>query len=128
MLPRVYDQMMTDISYRQPYPDTNRSRWQPHALWQAVREVVANDLFTEVPVLRAEEYVEVSRSEKLHQLANQMLGLSISYAAIEGCRADMFDSAIMDQAAMLKEKSKNPDRPLAERLKNATAKYWHLVM
>ena len=127
MLPRVFDKMMTDLSYRRPCPDTNRSRWQEHEIWQTVRELLASDLFTEVPTLSAEEYIEISKTEKLHQLATQILGLSITYAAIEGCRAELFDSAIMDQAAMLLERSKNPDRPISERLEKAAAKYWHLV-
>ncbi|MGJ8621943.1 MAG: hypothetical protein ACSHW1_04140, partial [Yoonia sp.] len=74
------------------------------------------------------EFERLFRDDFLEVLCLAAQFLDLSYAAIVGCRADLFDREVMYQATMLKEMAKNPDRPIAERLQNAKAKYWHLVM
>ncbi|MGJ8624075.1 MAG: hypothetical protein ACSHW1_15045 [Yoonia sp.] len=126
-LPVIFDEMLTDMSYRRPCPDTNRSRWQTHEIWQAVREVVKIDLFTDVPTLSAKEYVEIKKFQKLDEIATQILGLSVSYAVIEGYSAKRFLPALSRLVGLLERMAKYSKRPLDERFKQAEAKYQHLI-
>ena len=126
MLPRVLLKMMDDISYCQPAPDTNRSRWPNHSIWQAVRHVVASDLFIEVPTLSPEEYIEIKKAQKVDELATQTLGLSISIAAVEGCGANDFDAFLKGLAEQLSDKAGSSHRSLLGRLSVAAKKYRYL--
>lgn len=127
MLPRMLLKMMDDVSYCQPAPDNNRSRWPNHAIWQAVRHVVASDLFVDVPTLAPEEYIEIKKEQKLDELATQILGLSISIAAVEGCNANDFDIFLKRLTGQLSDKVNSAHRSLSERLGVAAAKYKYLT-
>ena len=127
LLQRVFMKMLDDINYCQPCTDTNRSRWRNHAIWTAVRDTVANDLFTDIPTLSPEEYVEIKKDQKIDELTIQALGLAISVAAIQGCTADNFDDFVERFCCTLEDKSTDPHRPLHERLIKAHDKYRYLV-
>ena len=126
MLPPVLLKMMDEITYATPSPDTNRSRWPNHEMWQAVRQVVANNLFETVPTLSPEEFVEIKKAQKLDELATQTLGLTISMAAINDCTAADFETFLAGLTVKLTEKADGSRRSLAERLGEAGAKYRYL--
>ncbi|MBQ2262880.1 MAG: hypothetical protein II336_16125 [Loktanella sp.] len=126
LLRRIFLKILDDIKYCQPCPDTNRSRWPSHAIWQAVREVVANDLFDALPTLSPEEYIEIKKAQKLDELATQTLGLTISMAAIDGCTVAEFEAFLAGLPMKLTKKADESHRSLAERLSDSGAKYRHL--
>lgn len=127
LLPKVFETMMTDIRYCEPSNDTNRARWSNHAIWNAVKLAVQDNLFDHVPTLAPEEYVEIKREQKIYELQTQMLGLAISLAAIEGTPAFIFGKFLETTAQRLEAKSRYGKPDLTERLKKAKDKYRFLV-
>jgi len=127
LLPRIYLKMLEDISYCEPNADSNRSRWPNHDIWRAVRDVVVNDLFTEIPTLSPEEYIEIKKEQKVDELTTQTFGLAISIAAIEEHTVTNFDAFLDQLRERLKERSSDQRRPLQQRLIKAQDKYRFLV-
>ncbi len=84
LLPEIYAKLLSDIRYCSPSNDENRARWPSHPMWRTVDELVNTQLFEFLPNLAPEEYVEIKRDQKVCELHNQIVGLAISAAGIEG--------------------------------------------
>ncbi len=127
LLPEILQKTLIDIRYCQLSVDTNRSRWEPHEIWQHVSRIVDTDLFPHVPTLSPEEYVDVKRTQKIEELNSQALGLLVSVAAIKGVGALTFPEFLLGTKKQFRLDVKYDPRPLEDRLKKAAERYRHLV-
>ncbi|MDA9207824.1 hypothetical protein N9O61_02955 [Octadecabacter sp.] len=72
LLPEIFQKLLSDIRYCAPSIDSNRSRWEPHQMWQDVSGLIETDLFNHVSTLSPDEYIEVKREQKIESVAARL--------------------------------------------------------
>lgn len=126
-LPNILSAMLDDIRYTAPGPDTNRSRWPDHPLWQTVRKAIDGLKIEGADALPSERVLVAKRSDKIMVLEQQLLGLATSLAPLEGVGCDAFDAFLASLAPRLAALSRSHREPIEMRLARAAQRHAHLA-
>ncbi len=120
----AYAEFCSRIRYCIQQPDSNRSRWPVHELWEAVREVIACDLSDMRSGVAPNDVKTANREAHKRMLDMQLLGLMVSRAAAEGISDQCsFEAFSARQYPALAELSRSHPVPVDERLGKAAARY-----
>ena len=84
----VFLATMQSIRYTVPAPDTNRSRWPDHPLWEVVRTELSGDLFEMISGVEPELIRTVLREQLRATLRAQMIGLAATYGVVCGVNSN----------------------------------------
>lgn len=122
-LPHLLDDLSSSIRFAAPMQDTNRARWPVHPAWALLGQVIPEAIFDAVPEFDKEKIVELMRDEKKQSLERQLLGLSVSHAAILGISETTFDAYLHRLPRRLQMLSNGHPKPLQERLTEAAMRH-----
>ncbi len=123
MVGDAYAAFFEKVRYCEQTADSNRSRWQKHALWQIVEGVMWDNLEGHRSGVVPDDVKTANREEHNRMLDAQILGLMVSRAATEGIKADDIDAFLKRHVATLTDTSRAHPVPLAERLARTADRY-----
>lgn len=123
MIGDAFAEFCDRIRYSIPNADSNRARWPTHELWQAVKEVVSDNLRDMRSGVIPDDVKTANREAHKRMLDGQALGLLVSRAAADGVSEDGVEAFLARQVQLLKERSREHPVPVGERLAKAEARY-----
>ncbi|WP_420861934.1 hypothetical protein [Algirhabdus cladophorae] len=112
------------IKYTKPsQTDPNRARWPLHPLWQLACSEINDDLFELRSGADPNPIKEVEREEHIALILRNILGCSITVAALEGAEREDLPKAIDTIATKLKAKMQADPKRSAKQLQDAKERY-----
>ncbi|UXX82216.1 hypothetical protein [Roseovarius pelagicus] len=112
------------VRYTQPDPaDSNRARWPNHPLWEIVCAEMNDDLVEMRSGADPHPMKEVHREEHISLIFRNVLGCSITLAALHGRQQDELPGMFTDLAAQMQARVKADPGKTAKQLHAAKERY-----
>jgi hypothetical protein len=122
------DKLASDVTLTVPTPDSNRSRWPLHPIWQVAQEATATRLFEHVGTVPPEAVREIDLREKQLDLLKLIVANSVSLAYLEGLGPDDFEDFCEALPDMILSYLDQHPRGIEERFQGAATKYSGIVV
>lgn len=117
------DRLASDVTLTVPAPDSNRSRWPLHSIWQVAQEATATRLFEHENTVPPEAVREIDLREKQLDLLKLIAANSVTLAYLDGLGPDGFEDFTETLPDMILGYLDQHPRGIEERFQGAATKY-----